>query len=121
MSLRLLIDEDSQAKLLITLLKKAAHDVITVAEANLSGQTDEIVFNYAQQEKRLLLTRNYDDFLSLHVANPNHSGILVICENNDPSKNMSFKEIVTAIANLETASSSIYRSQPLELLNIGWV
>ena len=104
MSLKLLIDEDSQAKLLITLLKKAAHDVITVNEAGLSGQPDEVVFDYARKEGRLVLTRNYDDFQALHNANPDHSGILVICENNNPSKDMSFKTIVKAIANLEAAA-----------------
>lgn len=104
MSLRLLIDEDSQAKLLITLLKQASHDIITVNEESLSGQPDEIVFDYAQREKRLILTRNYDDFQALHNANPNHSGILVICEDQNTSKNLSFKEIVKALANLETAN-----------------
>ncbi len=103
MSLKLLIDEDSQAKLLITLLKNAAHGVMTVSDAGLSGQPDEVVFDYARKEGRLILTRNYDDFQLLHIANPGHSGILVVCENNDPSKDMSFKTIVKAIANLEAA------------------
>ncbi|ELR97820.1 DUF5615 family PIN-like protein [Gloeocapsa sp. PCC 73106] len=104
MSLRLLIDEDSQAKLLIILLKKATHDVITVNETNLSGQPDGIVFGYGQRENRIILTRNYDDFQALHLANSNHSGILVICENNDCLKNLSYAGIVKAIANLETAN-----------------
>ena len=62
MSIKLLIDEDSQAKLLVTLLLQAGHDVLTFNDARLSGQTDRIVFDYACKKGRLVLTRNYDDF-----------------------------------------------------------
>ena len=98
LSLKLLVDEDSQAQLLVTLLKKAGHNVVTVNEARLSGEDDSIVFNYARREERLVLTRNYDDFQELHEANPDHSGVLVVCQDDDFSKDMSFKEIVKAIA-----------------------
>ncbi len=104
MSLRLLLDEDSQAKLLVTLLRIASHDVLTVNEAALSGQPDSVVFDYARKEGRLVLTRNYDDFQALHEANPLHPGILIVYRNADESKNMSFLAIVKAIANLEAAN-----------------
>jgi predicted nuclease of predicted toxin-antitoxin system len=97
LSLKLLIDEDSQAKKLVKLLLRNGHDVITVNEANLSGQPDEIVFNYAQEQKRLLLTRNYDDFLAIHKANPDHSGIIVIYESDNLLKDMTFKTIVNML------------------------
>ena len=103
MSLKLLIDEDSQAKLLVTLLLQAGHDVLTVNDADLSGQADSIVFNYACKEGRLVLTRNYDDFQALHKANSLHPGILVVYHDDDYSKNMSHQEIVKALSNLETA------------------
>ena len=104
MSLRLLIDEDSLAKVLVKLLRKAGHDVVTVNEAGLSGKLDEEVFDYARARRRLVLTRNYDDFQALHFSKPIHPGILIIYNNHDYSKNMSFKAIVSAIANLETAN-----------------
>ena len=104
MSLNILIDEDSLAKILIILLKKAGHDVITVNDSGLSGESDEIVLSYAISEKRLLLTRNYDDFLKLHRKTSTHSGILVICQDDNSAKDMSYKSIVKAIANLEAAS-----------------
>ncbi len=104
MSLRLFIDEDSLAKLLVKLLRTAGHDVLTVNEAGLSGEPDEVVFDYARAEVRLVLTRNYDDFQALHFSNPLHPGILVVYTSQDYSKDMSFKAIVRAIANLEAAN-----------------
>ena len=75
-------------------------ELLTVNEAGLSGESDEVVFDYARAGGRLVLTRSYDDFQALHEANPCHPGILVIYHNNDFSKDMSFK----AIANLESAN-----------------
>ena len=56
------------------------------------------------QENRILLTHNCDDFEELHQANPNHSGIFAVYRNANLLKNMGFKAIVKAIANLETAN-----------------
>jgi predicted nuclease of predicted toxin-antitoxin system len=103
LSLRLLIDEDSQAKILVIFLKNAGHDVITVNEAELSGKFDDEVMEYARQNERIVLTRNYDDFQELHEANPIHPGILVIYQDGDSSKDMSHQKIVKAIANLEAS------------------
>jgi predicted nuclease of predicted toxin-antitoxin system len=104
LSLQLLIDEDSQAKSLVNLLRKAGHDVVTVNEADLSGKIDALVLDYARANKRILLTRNCDDFKALHQANSIHPGILAIYQNQNTSKDMSRKEIVYAIANLEAAN-----------------
>jgi predicted nuclease of predicted toxin-antitoxin system len=107
LTLPLLIDEDSQAKILVNLLLQAGHDVLTVNEAGLSGQPDRAVFQYACFQGRLVLTRNYDDFQSLHQKNLIHPGILVIYGDANYAKDMSFKDIVRAIANLETANFSL--------------
>lgn len=104
MSLRLLIDEDSQAKRLVNLLRQAGHNVVTVNEADLMGQSDPVVLNYASNNNRILLTFNCCDFQTLHRVTPEHSGILAMYRDADYSKNMSFKAIVGAIANLEAAS-----------------
>lgn len=90
MSLRLLIDEDSQAKHLVNLLQSAGHDVITVNQAGLMSKPDSVVLDYAKQEERVLLTRNCDDFQALHRANANHPGILAVYQHPDPSKSMSY-------------------------------
>ncbi len=104
MSLRLLIDEDSLAKILVKMLRVAGHDVITVNEVGLSGQPDPVVLNYARQNNRILLTHNCRDFEALHQEDPNHLCILLIYENKDYSKDLSRQAIVRALANLETAS-----------------
>jgi predicted nuclease of predicted toxin-antitoxin system len=104
---KLLIDEDSQGKPLVNLLRKAGYDVITANEAGLAGVADSIVLDYAKEQYRVLLTQNCDDFKALHQENPYHPGILVIYHNNDPSKDMSRQAIVRAISNLEAANISL--------------
>lgn len=108
MSLRILLDEDSQAKHLVNLLQAAGHDVVTVNAMNLMNRPDSVVLNFARQDGRVLLTRNCDDFQELHQINSIHSGILAVYQDSDPVKNISYKEIVKAIANLESAE---YRLQ----------
>jgi hypothetical protein len=43
-----------------------------------SRQLEKTALHYACSQGRLVLTRNYDDFQSLHEKNPIHPGILVI-------------------------------------------
>ena len=57
MSLRLLLDEDSQAKKLVNLLRQAGHDILTVNQTGLMGKPDSMVLDRARQEDRILLTR----------------------------------------------------------------
>jgi len=103
LSLRILLDEDSQAKYLVNLLEIEGHDVLTVNLAGLVNSTDVMVLSYAINNKRVLLTRNCEDFQELHQENPIHSGILAIYQNSDFSKNMTYQMIVMAIRNLETS------------------
>lgn len=104
MSLNLLIDEDSLAKYLVNLLKKAGHDVITVQDVKLMGKPDSVVLDYARENQRVLLTRNCADFQNLHQANSIHSGILAVYQYADFYKNMSYSAIVKAIGNLENSN-----------------
>ncbi len=99
----MLLDEDSQAKYLVNLLQSAGHDVVTVKAINLTNRPDSVVLDFARQDERILLTRNCNDFQELHQLNSVHSGILAVYQDADPAKNMSYQEIVKAIANLETA------------------
>ena len=59
------------------------------------------MFEYARQHKRVIITRNCDDFLELHQVNQIHAGILAVYQNSDVLKNMSYQSISKAIANLE--------------------
>jgi predicted nuclease of predicted toxin-antitoxin system len=99
-----LVDEDSQAKPLVNLLRKTGHDVLTANEASLTGKPDNVVLDYTIAKNRVLLTHNCDDFEALHKLNPNHSGILAVYRSANSLKNMSRKDIARAIANLEAAS-----------------
>jgi predicted nuclease of predicted toxin-antitoxin system len=79
--LKLLLDEDSQAKYLFNLLQAAGHDVVTVNELDLMSRPDEVVLEYARHCDRVVLTRNCADFQELHQTNSEHSGILAIYQN----------------------------------------
>jgi predicted nuclease of predicted toxin-antitoxin system len=103
LSLRLLVDEDTQAKLLVNLLRSVGHEVVTVQEANLAAEPDLKVLEHAQRENRILLTRNCDDFHALHGAHPQHVGIVAIYQDHDRDKNMSYDVILRALANLEAS------------------
>ena len=107
MSLNLLLDEDSQAKHLVNLLRGVGHDVITVNDAGLGGLPDNVVFEYARQHKRVIITRNCDDFLELHQVNQIHAGILAVYQNSDVLKNMSYQSISKAIANLKLSGYNL--------------
>lgn len=105
--MRLLVDEDSQARTLVRLLREAGHDVLTVDEAGLRSLEDAAVMARAMSESRVLLTRNCGDFLALHQANEEHPGILAVYQDGDPSRNMSYQEVVQAISNLTGAEGQI--------------
>lgn len=100
MSLRLLLDEDTQAKRLTRLLREAGHDVRTATEANLIHRPDSEVLAQAARETRLVMTRNCDDFNALHRATPDPPGILAIYQHNAAS-DLSDADVVQALANLE--------------------
>jgi predicted nuclease of predicted toxin-antitoxin system len=107
LALSLLLDEDSQAKVLVKVLVDAGHDVLTVNEAGISGVPDEKVLDYARECNRVILTRNCSDFRELHQLNAMHPGILSVYQEADRSKNMNYQSIVTAIHNLIEAKLDV--------------
>lgn len=109
MSLKLLVDEDSQDKILVAKLRDAEHDVLTAKEAGLLGQPDNVILARAIAEHRTILTRNCNDFLNevelVKNSGGHHYGVLLRYEKNDPSKDMTYDEIIIAIANIVKAMS----------------
>lgn len=101
--LRLLIDEDTQARRLVELLRGQGHDVLTVTEAGGIGAPDVVILDLAIREQRVLLTRNCADFIALHRQQPAHPGILCIYQDADPAKAMSYQVIAAALAHLMPA------------------
>lgn len=107
MSLRLLIDEDSQARSLVARLRQAGHDVLTAGEADLMGRDDAAVLAAAHSERRAVLTLNVDHYRQLHQSGAEHSGVFVVCRGDNPAKDMGSADIVRAIANVDASGIEI--------------
>ncbi len=111
MSLKLLIDECLLDKALVSKLRNDGHDVVTASEVGLIRKRDEIVFQYAIDQQRIVLTTNCNDFIilaSTATTTKNlYPGILLVYRYNNPNKDMSNEQIVTAISNLEKTSAVI--------------
>ncbi len=104
MSQKIYLVDCAYAKELVRLLEAVGHQVTTPRQAGTMCREDEAHFRYAADNSLVLLTKNPDDFLELHKNDSNHTGILVIYQDNDPDRDMDHAEIVRAIANLEQAS-----------------
>lgn len=109
--MRLHLDEDSSAGLLVKLLQSAGHDVTTSVGAGLIGQSDAIQLTSAIQHNRVFLTHNFEDFEDLHdliaATNGRHLGILVVRKENNSARDLSPRGIVNAIRKLELSASPV--------------
>jgi hypothetical protein len=105
--LRLLLDEDSQSRRLVELLRAGGHDVLTVGESNQAGAPDSAVLNMAADTGRVLLTRNCADYLALHEQGTAHGRILCVYQDSDPSKAMRYEDIACALMNLERSEVTV--------------
>jgi predicted nuclease of predicted toxin-antitoxin system len=105
--MKLYLDDDTAAALLVKLLTQAGHDVEVPADVGMAGKEDPLHLAYTIRTSRVILTRNYQDFEHLHLlvmqSQGHHPGILVIRRDDDPRRNMSPKDIVRAIHNLLAA------------------
>lgn len=107
MSHKIYLDDCAYDKELVRRLQAAGHHVVTPAEAGITGRDDEVHFRYAVAQGLVLITKNPDDFLALHDKDPKHPGILLIYQDNNPDRDMSYGDIVRAIANLENAGIAL--------------
>jgi hypothetical protein len=102
--MRLYLDDDSAAALLLRLLRRAGHDVCVPADVGTSGQPDPEHLMRAVQDDRVLLTRNYRDFEHLHalvlVVQGHHPGILLERRDNDPTRDLKPPGVVRALGRL---------------------
>jgi hypothetical protein len=115
----LYIDDDSVDRALIFRLTSTGHNVMKPAVAGTSGKADAAHFMYAIRNRRVLLTRNYEDFRLLHdlilLAGGHHPGILVVRTDNDPARDMSPGAIVHAIQKL--MASDLPMADAYQVLN----
>lgn len=109
MSLNLYLDDCAFSYTLRRLLLEAGHIVQIPAAVTppLTGASDESHFVYAQATNQVILTKNPADFNALNQKFPNHAGILAVYQDNDPTKDMSYADIVRAISNLEQTGVTI--------------
>jgi uncharacterized protein with PIN domain len=66
-------------------LRKLGHDVLTIQETGKANQamTDEDVMEFANKEKRILLTMNRRHFIKLHNKRQPHAGIFACTYDSD--------------------------------------
>lgn len=66
-------------------LRRLGHDVLTIHETGKSGQgaTDEEVFDFAQSERRVVVTLNRRHFVRLHGDHPEHAGVIACSFDRD--------------------------------------
>jgi predicted nuclease of predicted toxin-antitoxin system len=105
--MNLYLDDDSAKALLVTLLRKAGHQVTVPTDAGLSGADDPVHMLYAARQSLILLTGNHVDFRVLHqlirTTRGKHPGIFVVRRDNDATRDMKDQDIVRAIAKLQAA------------------
>jgi hypothetical protein len=109
LSLALYLDDCAFSHTLKRLLLEAGHNVEVPADVHppLTGEDDAVHFAHAKASGRAILTLNPRDFKELHDQDPDHLGILAVYQDNDPTKDMSYCQIIQAISNLEDSGVTI--------------
>lgn len=75
--MRLKLDENVPAALM-PVLEARGHEATTVTQQGLGGQSDEVVWDAAQREKRLFITLDLD-FADIRLhAGGTHAGVLAL-------------------------------------------
>ena len=109
--MNLYMDDDSVDGVLLRLLRRAGHDVQLPQDVGTSGESDPVHLAFATRSRRVLLSRNHDDFRELHelvhYTGGVHSGILIVRYDNDTRRDLTQKGIVLAIAQLLSAGVPI--------------
>jgi len=106
--MRIYLDDDSAADLLVRLLRQSGRDVQVPSTVGLAGEDDSVHLSFAIRDERAILTGNHRDFLNLHnlimQAQGHHGGILVVRRDNDPRRDLTPTGIVRAVQNLMAAN-----------------
>jgi len=109
--MKLYLDDDTTDRRLVQQLERAGHAVWTPAQVGLSGVSDARHLIHCCKNDLVLVSRNYDDFLDLHLvieaAGGAHPGILIIRMDNDPTRDLTPRGVVTAIGRFESAGVTI--------------
>lgn len=104
--MRIYLDDDSAAAVLIRLLRQASHEAVAPTETGLAGAHEAVHLERAIADNRVLLSGNHNDFRDLHRlvmrAGGHHPGILIVRRDND-TRDLKPAGVVRAIAKLEAS------------------
>src|SRR5690348_7383293 len=117
--MKLYLDEDSIAAVLVGMLRKAGHDVEVPSEAGMASAADAEQLTHSIRAGRVMLSGNDKDMRRLHLlvleARGRHPGIVLVRYDNDARRDMTPRGIVTALAKLQAAQPDL--SNTLIVLN----
>jgi predicted nuclease of predicted toxin-antitoxin system len=94
--LRFLIDEDVPRST-TRVLRDAGFDVVNVHEAGLQGESDDLVFAFAQREERLLITCDMGFSNILKFPPSENRGILVVRVPDSEPIDVFNREVLNAV------------------------
>jgi predicted nuclease of predicted toxin-antitoxin system len=104
------LDDNLTGKNLAAMLVKAGHSIVRPIDVSLSGNSDARHLQYAIEHSLVSLTSDRRDFRDLHylilAAGGKHPGILVVRFDNDPTRDMRPKHIVSAMGKLQRSGFS---------------
>jgi len=113
------LDDAVDQDLLIQLAAASSHQLISPRTLGRSGDSDAMHFLYATTQRMPIMTRNASDFEGRHEfalgIGGHHSGLFIIYDESNRSKNMRPREVVTSLTNLESATLDL--SDQLVALN----
>lgn len=109
--MKLYLDDDTADRRLVQQLERDGHAVWVPNQVGLSGVSDARHVIHCCENELVLVSRNYDDFLELHLviesAGGAHPGILIVRMDNDPKRDLTPRGIATAIGRFESAGATI--------------
>lgn len=109
--MRVYLDDDLDSNILISLLKHSGHAPVSPRSVKTRGASDAEHLSYAASNGFALLTANAVDFIQLHdkwrALGQSHHGILIVYRENDPSRDMSFREIAATVTRIQDSGIAL--------------
>ena len=105
--MRLYLDDDLDANVLISFLQQEGHAVMSPRAVAMRGAEDAAHLSYATVQQCAVVTANVRDFLTLHQTwqqgGRPYAGILALYRENNPRRDMTYAQIAQAVSRLERA------------------
>ena len=103
--MRVYLDDNLDSNALLGLLQQSGHDAVSPRTVGTSGVADEEHLRYASSNFLVVITANALDFIELHerwrIQQQQHSGILIVFQENNPGRDMVFHGIARAVSQIE--------------------